>query len=137
MWNKNELKPVGSCVLTLRNPKTKKKYKVSFVVVKEDLVPIIGKIVSEKMGLITVNYVATIKQKSRPEDRFPEVFNDDEIGTLTGGPVRLVCDETVPLKVMPARREPIALKEKVDSALTKLCKADVIEKVDVPTNWVN
>lgn len=50
MWNKNDLKPIGSCVLRLKNPKTMKKYKVNFIVVKENLMPIIGKNVSEKMG---------------------------------------------------------------------------------------
>ena len=33
---------VGSCALPVVNPKTKEKYKVRFLVVKEDLTPLLG-----------------------------------------------------------------------------------------------
>ena len=42
------VKPQGLCVVKIRNPKTRKKYKVDFIVVKEDLTPVLGKKVSEK-----------------------------------------------------------------------------------------
>ena len=48
--------PVGKTILNLTNPKTKKTFKTEFQVVKEDLIPLVGKQTSERMGLITVNY---------------------------------------------------------------------------------
>ena len=37
MSNKTELKPEGTCRVTLRNPRNRKKYSVEFIVVKENL----------------------------------------------------------------------------------------------------
>jgi hypothetical protein len=39
--------------------------------------------------------------------------------------------------VKPARKVPIALKEKVSTALKKMVKKGVLAKVDTPTDWVN
>ena len=56
MWNKSVLQPRGKTGLTIRNPKTRKKYSVKFFVVIENLIPLLGKETPEAMGLITVNY---------------------------------------------------------------------------------
>jgi len=42
MWNKTEITPMGATRLVLRKPKNRKKYSVEFVVVKENLTPLIG-----------------------------------------------------------------------------------------------
>ncbi|CAH3183980.1 unnamed protein product [Porites lobata] len=34
MWNKTELKPEGTCRVTLRNPKNRRRYSIEFIVVK-------------------------------------------------------------------------------------------------------
>ena len=54
MWNKSELKPLGTTRLTIRNPKNRKKYSVEFLVVNEDLTPLLGAKVIQRMGLIEV-----------------------------------------------------------------------------------
>ena len=49
MWNSSVVKPIGECKVKLKNPKTKKRYSVSFFVVgNEQLTPIIGKRAAEK-----------------------------------------------------------------------------------------
>lgn len=52
MWNKTELKPEGICRVSIRNPKNRKKYSVEFIVVKENLTPLLGAKVIQQMKLI-------------------------------------------------------------------------------------
>ena len=40
MWNKTQLKPEGTCQMTICNPKNNKKYNKGFIVVKENLTPL-------------------------------------------------------------------------------------------------
>ena len=44
MWNRNKLKPEGTCRLIVKNRKTKKKYSVEFIVVKESLTPLMNRL---------------------------------------------------------------------------------------------
>ena len=55
MWNKTELKPLGTCRVKLRNPKLDKKYSVEFVIVEQGLTPLLGLTALLHMNLITVN----------------------------------------------------------------------------------
>ena len=55
MCNKTELKPEGTCRVTLRNPKNRRKYLIEFIVVKENLTPLLGAKVIQQMGLIEVH----------------------------------------------------------------------------------
>ena len=58
MYNSLPLRPVGKCRVQLTNPRNGKKYKVEFVVVKnEDAdVNLIGSIAAQRMNLIQVNH---------------------------------------------------------------------------------
>ena len=47
---------LSKCRMKLRNPVNQKKYSVEFVVVKEDLMPLLGKRAAEQMNLMVVNY---------------------------------------------------------------------------------
>ena len=44
MWNETKLKPEGTCHVTIRNPRNCKKYSVEFIVIKENLTPLLGEI---------------------------------------------------------------------------------------------
>ena len=55
MWNKAALKPEGICRVTVRNPRNQKKYSVEFIIVKENLTPLLGAAVIQQMGLIEVH----------------------------------------------------------------------------------
>ena len=55
MWNKTELKPEGVCRVTIRNPKNRKKYSVEFILVKENLTPLLGAKVIQQMKLIKIH----------------------------------------------------------------------------------
>ena len=75
MWNKSELKPEGFTCVTIRNPRNDKKYSVEFVVVKEELTPLLGAKASKHMGLLEIhpeNFVRVtgVKQPSCRADKF-------------------------------------------------------------------
>ena len=53
-YSKARLKVLGITKAQLRNPKNQKKYRVEFVVIKEDYTPLLGSVSALKMGLITV-----------------------------------------------------------------------------------
>ena len=73
MWNQSKEKPLGECEITLINPKNRRHYKVTFLVIVKNHKPILGKLISEKMGLITINYenflVANVTEATRVEGR--------------------------------------------------------------------
>lgn len=61
MYNKTEAKPLGKRRLTLRNPRSKKKYSIEFVGGTE-LNPILGVSAIQAMKLITVNEENVVAQ---------------------------------------------------------------------------
>lgn len=95
MWNKTEVKPEGTCHVTIRNPRNRKKYPVEFIVVEQDLTPLLGAKVIQQMGLIEVHEenfekVATTKAEDKKTqtaqeivDKYKDVF-EGELGTLSG-----------------------------------------------------
>lgn len=101
MWNKLELKPEGVTCITIRNPKNNKKYvySVEFIVVKEELTPLLGAKASQHMELLEIHpenfrQVAIIKMphnskttKAKTADQvikeYYDVFEGDH-GTVPG-----------------------------------------------------
>ena len=49
------MKPLGTTRLKVTNPKTGKKYSIEFVVVPDDLTPLLGARTAQQMELITVH----------------------------------------------------------------------------------
>ena len=150
MWNKTEITPRGATRIVLRNPKNRKKYSVEFVVVKENLTPLIDAQAAQHMKLITVNeenFVTTsppglkqaeVKLLNTSEEvikRFSDVF-DRPLGTFPGKVHLEVEPNAVPV-IIPPRRIPTALKEKFKEELTKLVDEKIISPVDQPTPWVS
>ncbi|CAK8685059.1 unnamed protein product [Clavelina lepadiformis] len=78
------------------------------------------------MNLITVNADSFIAN----------VIHDDVIlGDL--GTVSLTVDSSVKPRILPCRRIPVALQEKVKQELDKLVASNVISVIDDPTEWVS
>ena len=150
MWNKSEITPLGSTRVILRNPKNRNKYSVEFVVVKENLTPLIGAQAAQHMKLITVNednFVTTappstqqteVKLLNASEEvikQFSDVF-DRKVGTFPGK-VHLEVESSAEPVIIPSRRIPTALKSKFKEELKKLVDDKIITPVDQPTPWVN
>ena len=65
---------------------------------------------------------------------YSDVFNG--LGCMEGA-LHLEVDSTVAPAVMPPRRVPLTLKDKLKDELTRLEKASVIIKEEEPTDWVS
>ena len=104
------MKALGTCKLLVENPKTLMRYMVKFVVIEEELTPLLSRKAAEKMNLITVNYekfenVSGVVDSTNVLDRFPDVFNGD-IGTLPGS-VQLTMKPNAEPILRPPKRLPI------------------------------
>ena len=147
MWNKTELKPKGTCRVTLRNPKNRRKYSVEFIAVKDNLTPLLGTKVIQQMGLIEVHEenferVAATKTESKKTltaheiiEEYNDVF-EGELGTLEGKQ-HLDVDPAVPPNIALSRRVPFAIKPKLKAKLERLTHIGVLMPVDEPTDWVS
>ena len=141
MWNKAKMKALGTCKLLLENPKTSKTYRVKFVVVEEELTPLLSRKAAEKMNLIIVNYdkfesvSGVMGGKHDILQVFPDVFSGD-IGTLPGS-VRLTLKPDAEPVLRPPKGLPIELRDQVKQELDRLVGAGVLTPVDEPIDWVN
>ena len=79
MWNGTKVTPNGSCALPVVNQKTNEKYKVRFLVMKEDLTPLLGLNAMQKMKLLTVHKENFINVVGNANDdctaNYVDVFN--------------------------------------------------------------
>ena len=139
MWNGTMVKPLGSCTLPVINPKNDVKYQVKFLVVEENWTWLLGLNAVEKMKLLTVhseNFVNVVEKcDNDPVNKYPDVF-DENLGTLPGK-VHLQVDATCKPVVLPARKIPVAVREKFKNELKRLEELKVIAPVDEPTEWVS
>ena len=55
MWNGTEMKPLGTTRLKVTNLKTGKKHSIQFVVVTDDLTPLLGAHTAQQMELTTIH----------------------------------------------------------------------------------
>ena len=141
MWNKSTTRAIGRCKIKTRNPANQAKYKVDYVVVDDDFVPLLSRSASEKMGLINVNYdaIQRVHNITRADivEEFSDVFSQTRVGVLPGNKVHLQVDEDTQPSIRPSRSVPEALKSAVKAELDHLKERDIVEEVSVPTDWVN
>ena len=140
MWNSTTVVALGKCKVLTVNIKNGRKYLVDYVIVKENLTPLISNSVAEKMNLISINYdnfafVCAVKTTHDLLNNFPNVF-DGELGKIPGNKVELSLLDCTPV-IRPARTIPEALKPRVLAELNRLENQGVIKKVDAPTDWVS
>ena len=119
MWNGSEVIPLGTTRVIVRNPRNHKRYSIEFVVVRENLVPIIGARAAQHMKLITIHddnfipatppnlkvepprTVHTLSTAEHVISMYPDVFNRP-LGTLAGT-VHLEADTEIRPVVTPSR----------------------------------
>ena len=73
--------------------------------------------------------------KSSIVEQYPKVFKG--IGRLKNTQIKLHIDKDITPVVQPCRRIPLAMRQKVKDELDRLERADIIEKVYGPTEWVS
>ena len=130
----------------MRNPKNKGKYNLEFQIVSEENKPVLGASAIQGMELITVNTqnILTVDEFASRETlgytvsqvvaQFKEVFEGE--GMLMGK-LHLHVDQCVPAVQLPARKPPVALKEKYQAELESLIEKSIIARVSEPTNWIS
>ena len=142
MFNKSETKPLGRRIVTVINPRNHRTYKVDFIIVKGECVPILGARAVQYMKLMTVNLenveheVKSVNKSSEDEllDEFEDVFSG--LGRLPGK-LHLEIDKSVPPVKLPVRRIPLAIRDMVREELDRLVELGVIAPVDTPTDWIS
>ena len=148
-YNKQQILALGTARVSMRNPKTRKKYNAEFVVVEDDFVPLIGARAAQQMGLLVVQHhniqvvnsnevPATSQKSSLTKEQvltdFADIFKG--LGKMEGK-LHLEVDESVSPVIMPPRRVPVALKGKFKEELDRLISVGVLEKVEQPSKWVS
>ena len=148
-YNKEQIPALGTARVSMRNPRTKKKYNAEFVVVDDNYTPLIGARAAQQMGFIVVkhhniqlesnNEVFTASQsspltKEQVLTDFADIFKG--LGKMEGK-LHLEVNESVPPVIMPPRRVPVALKGKFKEEIDCLVSVGVLEKVEEPTKWVS
>ena len=139
IYNKTEVIPTGQRILTVKNPKNDKTYKVRFIVVKSDCKPILGLGAVHHMQLITVNNEnIAVVTTSKDEDlmkTYQDVFTGE--GRLERD-LHLVTDDMVtPVVKLPCQKWPLSVGENVTSELERLTKMEIVTPVDTQTDLIS
>ena len=148
-YNKERIPALGTTRISMRNPKTRKKYNAEFVVVDGSYTPLLGARAAQQMGFIVVqhhniqllsnNEVFTASPSSSlTKEQVLTDFGDlfKGLGKMDGK-LHLEVNESVPPVIMPPRRVPVALKGKFKEEIDRLVSVGVLEKVEEPTKWVS
>ena len=116
---------------------TGEKWKIDYVFVDQDLIPLLSPKAAEKMKLITINYdnfesvsaVTTSLKTTDVVNDFPKVF-DNKLGSLPGGKVHLTLAPNAEPVVRPPRTLPESLSTTVKMEIDRLDGTGVIIKDD-------
>ena len=142
MWNKTSLPVLDKCNVKVKNPTTKKEYKVDFVIVDNNLTPLLSSVAAQKMNVMSVHYdkfkaVNVVTHVSHQYFiQFADAFKDTS-GTLPGKKVHLTTIEGSTPVIRCARTLPESRKQVVRDELEHLVNAGIIVPVDEPTDWVS
>ena len=108
--------------LPVVNSKNDERYKVRFLVVKEDLTPLLGLNATETMKLLTVHKENFVNVMENANDdltvKYADVFNKT-LGTFPGK-VNLQVDPDCKPVILPTRKVPVSVREKFKEELKRL-----------------
>ncbi|XP_033730983.1 uncharacterized protein K02A2.6-like [Pecten maximus] len=126
MWNKTNLEPLGQCTLKVTNPRTSVESSVTFIVVPNGLTNLLGLKTIQELGFVTIK-----------DDRFISqvMKTPHKLGDL--GEATLRTDGSIPAKVLPCRKVPLAIQASVKEELDRLQDTGVLVPVTEPTQWVS
>ena len=140
MWNKTSQAALGK--YKVKNPTTRKEYKVDFVIVDNNNTPLLSGVAAQKMNLISVHYdkFKAVNVVTRDSHKYFKQFSDafkDMPGTPPGRKVHLTTIEGSKHVIRCARTLPESRKQVVRDELQRLVDAGIIVPVDEPTDWVS
>lgn len=127
MWNGEKLEPLGEATLTTLNPKTGQDFKVTYQIVDNHYVNLLGLRTIQDMDLIKIRTENIAKVTAETEK--PTI---GDLGTAT-----LQIRDDVSPRALSCRRIPLALKSKVKEQLDTLVSRGILDPVSKPTAWVS
>ena len=108
--------------LPVVNSKNDERYNVRFLVVKEDLTPLLGLNATETMKLLTVHKENFVNVMENANDdltvKYADVFNKT-LGTFPGK-VNLQVDSDCKPVILPTRKVAVSVREKFKEELKRL-----------------
>ena len=120
-----------------------KKFHVLFIVVdSSNTVPIIGLKTSKRLNLVRGVFKVNTSESEDDAELFVDYIPDDYLdcfgylGTLNKT-YHIELKDNIQPTVVPPRKVPFALRDKLKKELDRMEKMDVIEKVEKSTDWVN
>ena len=134
-YNGTDIPVQGKCIASIEHKGNT--FHQLFIIVKSNTTPIIGLKSCEKLNLI--QRVHKINASTPLHTNFPiNEFNDcfGEVGTLKTTYKIELKDDAKPC-IVPPRKVPFAIKDRLHEELNRMEKLGVIEKVEKPTDWVN
>ena len=104
--------------------------------------PLLGSSAAQQMGLITVQRENILQVRESYQElnmeritaSYPDVFQG--LGCMEGA-LHLEVDESASPSIMPPRRVPLTLKERLKEELARLEKANMIKREEEPADWVS
>ena len=150
MYSKSTMSAIGKAKIFLVNPKNMESYLIDFTIVDGNFAPLLGLETAQQMKLLVVqtqNILSIREDTSSCDAEKPKFTKDavmseysdvfgEELGRMEGK-VHLESDPNVAPTVMPPRRVPVALKEKLKNELDRLTQRKVISPIQEPTDWVS
>ena len=137
-YNKQQILALGTARVSMRNPRTRKKYNAEFVVVDGNYTPLISARAAQQMSLLVVQHhniqlvnnneaLTTAQSTSLTKEQvltdFADIFKG--LGRMEGK-LHLEVDDSVSPVVMPPSRVPVALKGKFQEEIDRLIDVGVL-----------
>ena len=139
VYGGSSLDVVGCTMLKLTNPANNQTYNEEFVVVRGNLMPLLGLPSSLKMQVIDVCHdnIAAVTAEPLSLDSIKSEYNDVFTGLGDLGELTLEVDQTVKPQIMPPRRVSLAVRDQLKEEIQRLEGLGIIRKVTEPTDWVS
>lgn len=152
MYSKSTMPVIGTARLKLVNSKNATTHWADFTIVDGDYTPLLGSTTAQQMDLLTVQYenILNTVTHNKPEQKevnncrgdlesvmesYADVF-DESLGSMEGK-VHLEINPNARPVIMPPRRVPVAIKDKVKKELERLTERGAITPIQEPTDWVS
>lgn len=135
--NKNKIVPIGKINLKCTNPLTNENVNVEFVIIKENLRPLLGLNACLKLKLIKrVDSLETVpKNKDEVLIKYKNVFQG--AGLIKNYKYKIHLDKNAVPCIHNSYRVPFSLQPKLQKLLNELEDQGIVSKVTYPTSWVN
>ena len=144
LYDKSKLTLLGQWTAELVIPKTGTRQRTSLTVVEDAPTAILGAMLSQKLGHITVHYQQLFSAMTETEvttkvrEQIICKFQSVSARTLESSAGKcLEVEPLVPAEQTPLRKVPLAVQDRLKAELIHLEELEVPERVTTPPKWVS